>query len=147
MADEYVRAHNEVRAALEEPPNYPGTWEPLPPVTWSDEVADGAREWAQHLADTNDCDLEHSSGTGYGENLAGSSGSLSPATAVALWASEEEDYTFDPVYRFDADTGHYTQIVWRESIAIGCGSARCGSATVICCRYSPPGNFIGNQPY
>ncbi|MCH2110792.1 MAG: hypothetical protein MK135_15845, partial [Polyangiaceae bacterium] len=51
--------------------------------------------------------------------------------------------------------GHYTQVVWSSSIAIGCaqtpntipflsGSAQ-GIATV--CQYGPGGNFGNQSPY
>ncbi len=144
----HVTGHNEVRAAVEEPANYPGTWQPLPPVTWSEEVAASAQEWADHLRDAEDCNLVHASGSGYGENLAGGWGDLSPAVAVALWAEEKADYTYSPQYEFVSASGHYTQIVWRDSLEIGCASASCGgNQSVVVCRYSPPGNVIGQQPY
>lgn len=147
-AQEYVDAHNAVRAAVQEPPNYTGTWMPLPPVTWSPEVAATAQAWAENLRDTNGCGLRHAQNTGYGENLAGGSGKMAPSRAVELWAGEEEDYTYNAKYAFEAGTGHYTQIVWRTSVQIGCGSATCSNgSTVICCRYSPPGNYIGRAPY
>jgi len=81
----------------------------------------------------------------FGENLAGGGG-LTPSGAVDLWASEKDQYVFDPTYDFVA--GHYTQIVWRDSIEIGCGIATCaGARSVASCRYHPPGNVIGQQPY
>lgn len=141
----YVNAHNAVRAAVVEPANYPGTWQPLPPVTWSEQVAASAQEWANHLRDTQNCNLVHDTGSGYGENLAGG-WQLSPEVAVELWAEEKETYTYNPRYQFVS--GHYTQIVWRDSTTIGCASASCSeNQSVIVCRYSPPGNVIGQQPY
>lgn len=147
VADEYVTAHNAVRAAVTEPANYSGTWAPLPPVTWSETVAATAQAWAEHLRDTENCGLVHASGTGYGENLASGSGKMTPTRAVELWANEKANYTYNPKYAFMSNTGHYTQIVWRTSVQIGCGSAMCGNSTVICCRYSPAGNYIGKAPY
>ncbi|MFC1641995.1 CAP domain-containing protein [Myxococcota bacterium] len=143
-AAEYVDAHNAVRAAVEQPSNYPGAWEPLPPVTWSEELAASAQAWAQQLSGS--CQLQHASAGDFGENIAGGS-NLSPAGAVEMWASEEAGYSFNPSYRFVA--GHYTQIVWRDSTTIGCGEAECsnGRMVIIVCRYSPPGNMIGAQPY
>ncbi len=144
-AVEFVTAHNAVRAAVTEPADYPGVWEPLPPVTWSEAVSASARTWAYHLRDANGCALEHEIGGVYGENLAGGGG-LTPSGAVDMWASEKDQYVFDPTYDFVA--GHYTQLVWRDSTEIGCGIATCaGGSSVISCRYHPPGNVIGQQPY
>jgi pathogenesis-related protein 1 len=143
-AQVYVDAHNAVRAAVEKPSNYQGTWSPLPPVAWSDEVASTAQEWANHLKDTKDCGLEHADGTGYGENLAAGT-NVDAQRAVDMWAGEKKNYTYSPEYVFMGNTGHYTQIVWRESTHIGCASASCGGSNVVVCRYDPPGNFIGNE--
>jgi pathogenesis-related protein 1 len=142
----YVDAHNTVRAAVQKPADYSGNWAPVPPVTWSDEVATTAQEWTEHLRDSMDCGLMHASGTGYGENLAGGT-NVDAARAVAMWASEEKNYSYSPEYAFETNTGHYTQIVWRKTTHIGCGRATCGSRAVVACRYSPPGNFIGQAPY
>jgi len=145
-AQAYVDAHNAVRAAVVEPSGYTGAWEPLPPVGWSDSVAESAQEWANHLRDTQNCGLEHDVNSEYGENLAAGT-NLSPQGAVNMWAAEAARYTYSPSYVFESVTGHYTQIVWRDSTRIGCASADCGRSSVIVCRYSPPGNFIGERIY
>jgi pathogenesis-related protein 1 len=143
-ADDIVAAHNAVRAQVTEPSDYQGAWEPLPPVRWSEEVAASAQGWADHLRATARCGLQHDTNSGYGENLAAGT-NLTPSAAVAMWAGERSQYTYNPRYEFVA--GHYTQIIWRSSVEIGCGAASCDSQTVIVCRYSPPGNVIGQQPY
>ncbi|HXK16965.1 MAG TPA: CAP domain-containing protein, partial [Polyangiaceae bacterium] len=133
-AMEFVAAHNAVRAAVTEPAGYTGTWQALPAVAWSDAVAASAQAWADHLMSTAGCDLQHASGTGYGENLAGGT-HVSPQGAVDLWASEKANYTYSPKYAFTNNTGHYTQIVWRASTYIGCASAACAGSNVVVCRY------------
>ncbi len=145
-AQEYVDAHNQVRAAVEAPAGYVGTWEPLPNVSWSDKVAATAQVWADHLRDTMDCGLEHDQDSGYGENLAAGT-NVGASRAVELWAGEIDDYTYSAKYQFESNTGHYTQIVWRKSTSIGCASAQCGRSSVVVCRYDPPGNFIGGSIY
>jgi pathogenesis-related protein 1 len=142
----YVEAHNAVRAAVKKPAGYSGPWTPLPPVTWSDEVASTAQAWADNLRETMHCGLRHDSGTRYGENLAAGR-KLDAAGAVGMWAGEIDHYRFAPSYVFENDTGHYTQMVWRKTTRIGCGRARCGRDAVIACRYSPAGNYIGRAPY
>ena len=44
--------------------------------------------------------------------------------------------------------GHFTQVVWNNSVEIGCGVAK-GTDNFVygVCNYSPPGNFIGAQNY
>ncbi len=143
-AQVYVDAHNDVRAAVTEPDGYSGTWQPLPDVAWSDEVAATAQSWANHLRDTAGCGLQHAMNTGYGENLAAGT-RLNSRGAVDLWAAEKKNYTYSAKYVFSGDTGHYTQIAWRKTTHIGCASASCSGSNVIVCRYDPPGNYIGQQ--
>jgi pathogenesis-related protein 1 len=145
-AQTYVDAHNAVRAAVQKPTTYSGTWSDLPPLAWSDEVATSAQGWANHLRDTAGCGLMHTDGSGYGENLAAGS-NLGAQRAVDMWASEADNYSYSPRYSFQTDTGHYTQIVWRNTSEIGCASAKCSGSSVVVCRYRPPGNYIGQQPY
>lgn len=144
----YVDAINAVRASVTEPSNYAGTWAALPNVTWSDTVAASAQGWANHLASSG-CKLEHASNIGYGENLAMGT-RLTAASAVAMWASEVDKYTWSPTYSaadFNAGSGHYTQLVWRASVQIGCGVATCGTSVIVSCRFSPPGNSLGQSVY
>ena len=144
-ATKFVDAHNAVRAAVQRPANYPGPWSPVPPVTWSDEIASSAQAWAEHLRDTRKCGLLHSD-TRYGENLAAGK-EMDTEGAVRMWAGEIANYTYAPVYEFEPRSGHYSQIVWRRTTTIGCGRATCGRSAVVVCRYSPAGNSIGKAPY
>lgn len=41
-------------------------------------------------------------------------------------------------------SGHFTQMVWKGSEQLGCGSVTTSSgALYVVCNYSPPGNYIG----
>ena len=144
-AQSLVDAHNAIRAGVRKPSGYPGAWTPIPPLAWSEELASGAQEWADHLRESNDCKLVHSDAR-LGENLAGGK-QLDIAGAVKLWENEGGRYRWTPVYAWEIPTGHYTQVVWRKTTQIGCGRAICGSRVVLVCRYSPPGNHIGKAPY
>jgi uncharacterized protein YkwD len=144
-ARKFVDAHNAVRAAVHKPANYKGSWAPVPPVTWSDEVASSAQDWAEHLRDTRKCGLLHSD-TRFGENLAAGK-EMDAEGAVRMWAGEIDKYNYSPRYEFETRSGHYSQIVWRKTTNIGCGRATCGRNAVVVCRYSPAGNRIGSAPY
>ncbi|MBK6575564.1 MAG: hypothetical protein IPG17_05075 [Sandaracinaceae bacterium] len=130
----------------------------LDPLEWDDGIADHAQDWADHLAATNNCGLEHSSNadraniagfSSLGQNLAGSTGGLSGVGATTNWASERSEYDFGtPVTQGNFGAfGHYTQIVWADTTALGCGVATCGGATVVVCEYGTAGNFLGETPY
>jgi uncharacterized protein YkwD len=162
-------AHNAVRAMV-------STQTPLPPLTWSPTIAAYAQQWATQLASSlSTCNQPvHRSGTelkmmGYGENLAAffgemPSGMVSTAQqAVDGWASEKACWTYGSfggtekcdmtctTKLFSDGCGHYTQIVWRNSVELGCGVASCqstqGPADIWICNYAPPGNVVGQLPY
>jgi hypothetical protein len=109
------------------------------PVTWSDTVAASA----QAYADT--CPSGHS-GSGYGENIAWASYMMDESSVVKMWYDEESLYDYNNP-GFSSDTGHFTQVVWKETTEIGCGFATgCGKdgrslANVWVCQYNPPGNY------
>lgn len=135
--DQMVAAHNEWRSRYA-----------VPPLKWSPELAAKAQSWAIHLAQSRE--LKHSPNTSkYGENLASATGQrLTPAGVVNMWGGEVNDYTYSS-NRCAAGKmcGHYTQVVWRTTIQVGCGMARIGSSEVWVCNYNPPGNYVGQRPY
>jgi pathogenesis-related protein 1 len=75
---------------------------------------------------------------------------LSPtaADAVSLWMSEASSY--DYASGNIGSAGHYTQIVWRDSVRIGCAIVDCPALTyhnTVICDYAPGGNISGQKPY
>jgi pathogenesis-related protein 1 len=165
-----VEAHNEVRAAV-------GVTPPLPMLTWRDDIAAYAQEWADKLAAAS-CDIMHRTGSelqakGYGENIAflptrfGPTESTAKA-AVDAWASEKMCWTYGTLSGFGKTgtekcdvacytnlrsdgCGHYTAIVSKRSTALGCGVATCKSSgfdyDIWVCNYNPAGNLVGQAPY
>ena len=135
-------AHNAVRAGVN-PPADP----PIPPLSWSGEVAAVAQAYAEQ------CNFDHSSGP-YGENLYATSGGGSPEDVVGSWASEAANYNHAN-NSCSGTCGHYTQVVWADSTQLGCGVANCttgspfggGSWQFWVCNYNPPGNYVGERPY
>ncbi|TYI49585.1 hypothetical protein E1A91_D12G045400v1 [Gossypium mustelinum] len=132
---DYLNAHNRARAAVG-----------VGPMTWDNTVAAYAENYAKQRK--ADCNLVHSGGR-YGENLAWSSADLSGTHAVNMWVNEKANYNYNS-NRCAAGKvcGHYTQVVWRNSVHLGCAKVKCNNGgTFIVCNYSPPGNFVGQKPY
>lgn len=112
------------------------------PLAWSPGLADVAQRWANSLRDQG-CKFGHSNGQ-YGENLAGgSTGTLDPEAVVAMWYDEIKDFSFKSG-GFSMSTGHFTQVVWRATSQVGCGSASCNGMDIWVCEYDPPGNVEGD---
>jgi pathogenesis-related protein 1 len=155
VIDAFVAAHNQARSGPLDPAPSP----PLPPVSWDAILADSVYGYAigcqgtmgllSHNADRA-ADYQALGGSGYvGENIFGSSGrDVTPADAVTAWMSEASSY--DYATNNISAAGHYTQIVWRESVRIGCAIIDCPSLTyhnTVICDYAPGGNIIGQKPY
>jgi uncharacterized protein YkwD len=141
IAPQILNAHNLLRAEVG-----------VAPLAWSDTLATSAQDWADHLAARDE--FTHSTGDTYGENLwKGTAGHYSLTDMVNSWG-EEKQY-FNPGNPFPdvsttgnwADVGHYTQIVWRDTVEVGCGLASGNGWDVLVCQYAPPGNYQGERPY
>ncbi|KAF9598615.1 hypothetical protein IFM89_028284 [Coptis chinensis] len=131
---DFLSVHNAARAQVG-----------VGPMTWDNNVAAFAADYANQMTGT--CNLVHSSSS-YGENLAGSTGDFSAIGAVNMWVSERQFYNYNTNACDGGECLHYTQVVWRNSIRLGCAKARCNNGgTFIICNYDPPGNFIGQRPY
>ncbi|QHO15013.1 hypothetical protein HN51_030518 [Arachis hypogaea] len=133
---DYLNAHNAARAQVG-----------VAPMWWDSSLAGYAQNHANSLRDR--CQLVHSGGP-YGENLAWSSADLTGTAAVKLWVDEKQYYDYNSNTCASGKVcGHYTQVVWRDSVRLGCAKVRCsnGQSTIISCNYDPPGNFIDQWPY
>ncbi|KAG6361873.1 hypothetical protein INS49_010102 [Diaporthe citri] len=94
-------------------------------VTWNTTLSAFASSYLASMGpgspdSGSECDFAHSGGP-YGENL-------------ALGCDEVTG----------EETGHFTQLVWKNTTAVGCGSRLCGTrGWYIVCEYWPRGNIIG----
>lgn len=123
-------AHNRVRAR-----------HCAPALSWSPRLAQVAQQWADSLRDQG-CKFGHSGGR-YGENLAaGTSGTLDGRSVTGMWYDEVKLYSFGSG-GFSMETGHFTQVVWRETKQMGCGVSTCRGMDIWVCEYDPPGNVQG----
>lgn len=131
---EMLAAHNAVRAKVG-----------VPALTWSDKLAAVAQQWANTLIAKNQ--FAHHPDPQYGENLFEISGApATPSRVVDAWASEAGNYNHS-TNTCNGRCGHYTQIVWRDTKAVGCGVARAHNREVWVCEYEPHGNVAGEKPY
>jgi hypothetical protein len=141
-SDEILTAHNSYREEVD-----------VPPLTWSDDLASHAQEWADYLASIGGHKLRHSKNTDEGENLwLGTSGSFTNTQMVKKWGKEKQYFVggiFPDVSSTSnsKDVGHYTQIVWRNTKEVGCAIASAGGNDILVCRYSPQGNFHDEPVY
>lgn len=111
-------------------------------LEWSAKLAEVAQGWADALQKRG-CPLEHNK-TEYGENLASGTASIMTAErAVDIWYEENALYEYGP-NEPSSETGHFTQVVWRNSRRLGCGTATCGDKRLWVCNYDPPGNMKGD---
>ncbi|CAN1845412.1 Pathogenesis-related protein 1B [Linum perenne] len=119
----------------------------IPPLKWSNKLANFAASWARQRR--GDCQLIHSHGN-YGENLFWGSGKgWRRGDAVAAWAAERSYYDHGAnSCKNSKDCLHYTQMIWNQSSRIGCAKISCRSGdTFITCNYDPPGNVVGEKPF
>lgn len=140
-------AHNNVRATVG-----------VPPLRWNATLAATAQQWANACVDQAPPTgmIDHNAGrsTGYpyyiGENTYAAAGStINPAQAVGAWASEASQYDYAS-NTCSGVCGHYTQVVWRSTVEIGCGFAVCPNlqfGASLVCNYAPGGNVGGQRPY
>ncbi len=125
-----------------------------PALIWSPELAKYAQEWADHLA-SKGCKMQHRPHDGkwaqkYGENIFWGKGmDYSALDASKSWYSEIEDYTYGKVNNSNWNkTGHYTQMVWKNTTQVGIALAKCSDgAIIIVANYDPAGNYMGEAPY
>lgn len=139
-AQPLLQAHNAARAAVR-----------AAPLGWDPVLAADAMIWARHLATTGK--FEHDSQAGrnprQGENLwMGTKGAYSHAEMAASWVDERQFFragTFPKVSSTGnwADVGHYTQVIWKDTTAMGCAIASNASDDYLVCRYAPAGNVLG----
>lgn len=148
---EIVAAHNRWRELVG-----------VAPLTYSTSLATSAQQWAKHLQQNNQCKMQHSKTEGvYGENLYWGSALLwsdgkrelqkvAASKVVDDWAGEKSDYNYSANRCTPGKMcGHYTQVVWRSTKAVGCAVAVCADSKeqVWVCQYQPAGNWVGEKPY
>ena len=156
LIDQFVTAHNTARSGTLNPAPSPA----LPPVSWDYTLADSAYNYLSKCPGGNVSLAPHNAnrtidyaalgGTDYvGENIYATTGStVTPAAAVNSWMSEASSYDYNT--NNISAAGHYTQVVWRASVRIGCAVVNCTNYTyhnTVLCDYAPGGNNTSQKPY
>jgi hypothetical protein len=142
MRQEILIAHNKYRTEIN-----------LPPLAWSETLAQDAQAWASHNAALGGRTIQHSYRKDQGESSWwGTSKAFTYTQMIDVWGAEKQH--FKPGMFPDLsttgnwiDVGHYTQMVWKTTQYVGCGLATAGGNDILICRYSPPGNYVGKPPY
>lgn len=134
FAAECVEAHNEYRRQHK-----------LSDLKLSPSLSKYAQEWADTLSRRSV--LQSRGGTRYGENIFCVQSSapieLNGRDPVEQWYKEGRAHIFGKEPS-TLKTGHFTQIVWRESEQIGVAIARNRNGQIfVVANYDPPGNVIG----
>ncbi|XP_051981285.1 uncharacterized protein LOC127642891 isoform X1 [Xyrauchen texanus] len=111
------------------------------PLTINKNLCRSAQAWAEHLLSIRT--LKHSN-MDYGENLyyawSSATKKLTGCEAVESWYSEIKDYSFSRP-GFSSKTGHFTQVVWKDTNEMGVGLATDGTTTFVVGQYLPAGNI------
>jgi uncharacterized protein YkwD len=138
----------------------------VPPLTWNNTLAADAQTYADYLETTGK--TEHPSAEWVaahpmaleGENLYfGEGGDQSPKNLAQMafdgWFAEKADYQGQQTGSEGGVTiGHYTQMVWKSTTQIGCAAVTGKDNPAnnlpydrVSCRFTPPGNVVGQTPY
>uniref|UniRef100_A0A182QUC1 SCP domain-containing protein n=1 Tax=Anopheles farauti TaxID=69004 RepID=A0A182QUC1_9DIPT len=121
-----------------------------PALSVSSELCEYAKQWANHLASTNE--LYYQIGTNYGQNIFCCPANslltdLSGQEVATYWysTSRRYDYFKEPhLLHTNVNTGHFSQMVWRGSRYFGVSKSisKTGKLFVVA-YYYPAGNVMG----
>uniref|UniRef100_A0A646QFR5 Cysteine-rich venom protein n=1 Tax=Hemiscolopendra marginata TaxID=943146 RepID=A0A646QFR5_9MYRI len=120
---------------------------------WDEEIAAKAQKTAEKciFQHTPKDQLMSSKYIKLGENVYAGSYPDPLSTAASDWYGEVTDVNPSIVksYVSQWETGHYTQMLWAETEALGCGYAKSADDgdSYVFCLYGPSGNYPGEPIY
>ncbi|KAI5665850.1 hypothetical protein M9H77_15703 [Catharanthus roseus] len=139
-SQEYLDAHNQARAQVG-----------VSPLKWNESLAKAASLQTRYQRDRQNCSFANLSNSKYGGNQLWAGGiEVTPRAAVENWVAEKKFYDYaNNSCAPDHHCGVYTQVVWRNSLELGCAQAKCPKqlSSLTICFYNPPGNVVGEKPY
>lgn len=125
----------------------------VPPLVWNDALAADAKAYAEQMARTGRFAhaIQPQGMSREGENLwTGTREAYRYREMVGDWVAEKKYFKNGVTPDFSTtgnyeDVAHYTQIIWRNTRAMGCALASNARDDYLVCRYSPPGNVVGQK--
>ncbi|KAK9882009.1 hypothetical protein WA026_018861 [Henosepilachna vigintioctopunctata] len=134
FAKQCLQAHNEYRKK-----------HGVPSLKLNKDICIESQKWADYLIKCGS--LAHSNNDRYGENIyciqsSNSSFTISGNEPVDSWYKEIEVHTFG-IEPKSLESGHFTQVVWRDSKELGVGYAKLGGKIIVVANYYPAGNYVG----
>lgn len=115
------------------------------PLKWSDDLEVAALKQANLIASNfNSADINQE----YGVNVYRSAKKPVANDVLKFWVQEQRYYHGEIISEKNLKIcSHYTQIIWSQTISVGCAMAQTiGGVYVVVCFYSPKGNTIGQKP-
>ncbi|CAG9816159.1 unnamed protein product [Phaedon cochleariae] len=133
--NECLKAHNEYRKK-----------HGVPPLKLNRDMCKVSQDWANNLIRKGI--LQHSNNQDYGENLfcvqsSNTNFMIDGKEAVDNWYEEIKCHKFG-VEPNSLSSGHFTQVVWKDSRELGVAYAKSGGKILVVANYYPPGNIIGH---
>jgi hypothetical protein len=122
------------------------------PLAWDSRLAAAAAAYGPALERLGK--LAHApanSRQGQGENLwMGTRDAYELEEMTEAWAAEKRLFRpgFFPAVstsRHWSDVSHYTQMIWKGTTRVGCAVHKARKWDFLICRYSPPGNVVGQR--
>ncbi|KAL1502315.1 hypothetical protein ABEB36_007480 [Hypothenemus hampei] len=132
---ECLKAHNEYRKK-----------HGVAPLKLDREISKISQQWADYLIKIGT--MVHSKNSEYGENIfmmesSNPNFTVSGSKPVDAWYSEINLHKFGAEPKSLA-SGHFTQVVWKESEKLGVAFAKKAGKVIVVANYYPPGNMIGS---
>lgn len=137
----FLKCHNQYRAQHQ-----------VPNLKLSKKLCQKAQEWADHLLKTgslarSDNDFRD---LGVNENIYGMNSNnpnltISAEQVAEHWYSEVKNYKFEDsdfeIYRNFQNIGHFSQMVWKNTVTLGVGHAAGDGKVFVVAHYFPAGNI------
>ncbi|ELT96244.1 hypothetical protein CAPTEDRAFT_209756 [Capitella teleta] len=130
-------------------------------LIWDETLADLAQEWAEQCTWAHGMTKQTCRGDKLGQNLYTGQAEYSPEEIMKVltsWHGEKANYILENVTCTSPPCSHYTQMVWHDTYAIGCGYHTCPTldvgeetprtnALVFACDYHKTGNWKDEKPF